>query len=112
MRRRVAQPHLTRPATTHSRARARTHTHALTLSVTDEDVAHSLMLTRGVHAVLVQPGELLGEGGGGDVVRMRALALRYVKEWGVAKEGDKVVLCHGSGADLTEGVCVTVASVK
>jgi hypothetical protein len=68
------------------------------------------MLTRGVHAVLVQPSEVSG-GRTQDVVQLRALAMRYVKEWGLAKAGEKVVLCHGSGADLTEGVCVTVASV-
>ena len=70
------------------------------------------MLTRGVHAILVQPSELGGGGKTGSVLRMRALAMKVVKEWGIAKAGDKVVLCHGSGADLTEGVCVTVASVR
>jgi hypothetical protein len=69
------------------------------------------MLTRGVHAILVQPSEV-GGGSARDVVKLRALAMRYVKEWGLAKVGEKVVLCHGSGADLTEGVCVTVAAVK
>ena len=68
------------------------------------------MLTRGVHAILVQPNEINGASTR-DVVKLRALGLKYVKEWGLAKAGDKVVLCHGSGADLTEGVCVTVASI-
>lgn len=68
------------------------------------------MLTRGVHAVLVRPGEISG-GNPRDVVKTRELAMRYVKEWGLAKQGEKVVLCHGSGADLTEGVVVTVAQV-
>ena len=77
--------------------------------VADEAVAHSLQLSRGVHAILVQPSELSGSTR--SVPALRDLAMAYVKQWGIAAAGDRVVLCHGSGADLTEGVCVTVAKV-
>jgi pyruvate kinase len=79
--------------------------------VADEAVAHSLQLCRGVHAVLVQPGEMPPGASTHSVPALRTLAMGYVKSWGLAREGDRVVLCHGSGADMTEGVCVTVAKV-
>lgn len=72
----------------------------------DEGVAASLQLCRGVHAILVGQEDLAG-----GVPHLRDLAMGYVKQWGLAEEGDRVVLCHGSGADMTEGVVVTVAQV-
>jgi pyruvate kinase len=79
--------------------------------VADEGVAHSLQLCRGVHAVLVAPGELPRGASVHSVPALRDLAMAYVKAWGLAREGQRVVLCHGTGADMTEGVCVTVAQV-
>ena len=79
--------------------------------VADEGVAHSLQLCRGVHAVLVAPGELPRGASVHSVPALRELAMAYVKAWGLAREGQRVVLCHGTGADMTEGVCVTVAQV-
>jgi len=50
-------------------------------------------------------------GGGGLVPRLKELALALVKECGIAKTGDKIVVCHGIGADLTEGMAVSVSKV-
>jgi len=45
---------------------------------------------------------------------MRALALRLVKEWGVAKTGDRVVMCHSGAVEVGNdwGMSVSVAKVK
>jgi pyruvate kinase len=78
--------------------------------VTDERVAHSLQLNRGVHAVLVSANEL----GGGrlhDVPARRALALEMIKDWGIGETGDRVVMCHGIGANMTGGMSVSVAKL-
>lgn len=62
-----------------------------------------------------------GEGGEGStdtgavgIPRMRALALRLVKEWGVAKTGDRVVMCHSGAVEVGNdwGMSVSVAKVK
>ena len=77
--------------------------------VTNEAVAHSLQLLRGVHAILLREEELGGKGP--LVARLKEKAIALVKEWGIAKKSDRVVMCHGIGADLTEGMAVSVAKV-
>jgi len=82
--------------------------------VTKNTQAHALQLLRGVHAVLVSEEDLKSvnaAGGGGLVPRLKELALALVKECGIAKTGDKIVVCHGIGADLTEGMAVSVSKV-
>jgi pyruvate kinase len=80
--------------------------------VADEAVARQLMLRRGVHALLVPPAELdaaaAGEGGPSGA-KLRAMALRMVKELGVAKKGDRVVVVQGQGA--VPSIAVTLAQV-
>ena len=78
--------------------------------VTDDVVARALQLTRGVHAVLVRRDELDGADPH-NVPHMKALALEMVKKWGIAKVGDRVIVLHGHGADMTEGTAVTIAKV-
>ena len=79
--------------------------------VGDEAVAHSLQLCRGVHSILVQPSELPGGAAAGAVPELRRLAMRNVREWGIGKAGDRVVLCMGGGGSMTEGVSITVQKV-
>lgn len=79
--------------------------------VADEAVARSLQLTRGVHAILVRPAELEG-GKADDVPRLRDLAMKFVKQWGIANDGDRIVLLHGHGDDMRAGVAVTMATVR
>ncbi len=78
--------------------------------VGDESVARSLQLTRGVHAILVRRSELSGNSAH-NVPHLKMLSMRFIKEWGLAKEGDRVVILHGHGADMTEGTAVTIAKV-
>jgi pyruvate kinase len=78
--------------------------------VADDVVARSLQLTRGVHAILVRRDELNGADPH-NVPHMKKLALEFIKEWGIAKVGQRVVMLHGHGAEMTEGTSVTIAKV-
>ena len=89
-------------------AKYRPHVPVLCL-VGDEKTARSLQLTRGVHTILVKEDELSGKKD--HVPTMRKLAMKFVKDWGLAREGDRVVLLHGHGDDMREGVAVTIAPV-
>jgi len=78
--------------------------------VADEPVARALQLTRGVHAVLVREAEIgAGAAAAHDVPALKALAMRLVRDLGIAKKGERVVVLHGHGAAMTEGVAVTIA---
>ena len=75
--------------------------------VADEAVARQLMLRRGVHAILVPPAQLEAAGSGAG--RLRAMAMRLVKELGVAAKGDRVVVVQGQGQ--APSIAVTLAQV-
>jgi len=92
-------------------AKYRPHVPVLCL-VSDEAVARQLMLRRGVHAVLVPPEQLeaaAGGAGGPSGAKLRAMALRLVKELGVAGKGDRVVVVQGQGS--SPSIAVTLAQI-
>jgi pyruvate kinase len=81
--------------------------------VADAAVARQLMLRRGVHALLLPPEALNASG-----PALRALALRLVKDWGIAGAGQRVVMVHGQGVgggdggEGSDGVGVSLAQVR
>lgn len=91
-------------------AKYRPHCPVLAL-VTDAAVARQLQMHRGVQAIVL-PAEVLG----GGTAALRSVALRLVRDWGIALPGQRVVMVHGQGTGqegdvASGGVAVSVAKV-
>lgn len=69
--------------------------------VSDEAVGRQLMLRRGVHVILM-PAEVLDSAN-----RVRSLAMGFVKDLGIGKKGDRVVLVQSQGDVPTAAVTLT-----